>query len=124
MVGSDDEVLQDAAAGCLSNIRKLAMANQKAKQEAKRKRAAERKANDEKRKKEEKLTSSRNGRESTGSCDSFRSEELSYDGRASETSDRAEEEEDKIKRGKESSEPHNKKEERTPSPDARNTKSA
>lgn len=33
MVGSDDEALQEAAAGCLSNIRKLAMANEKARTE-------------------------------------------------------------------------------------------
>ncbi|XP_053323416.1 outer dynein arm-docking complex subunit 2 [Spea bombifrons] len=30
MVGSTDEVLQDAAAGCISNIRRLALANEKA----------------------------------------------------------------------------------------------
>ena len=35
MVGSEDEALQEAAAGCLSNIRCLAMANEKARQEAK-----------------------------------------------------------------------------------------
>lgn len=31
MVGSSDEVLQEAAAGSLANIRKLALANEKAK---------------------------------------------------------------------------------------------
>ncbi|XP_014682000.1 PREDICTED: armadillo repeat-containing protein 4-like [Priapulus caudatus] len=31
MVGSSDDVLQEAAAGCISNIRKLALANEKAK---------------------------------------------------------------------------------------------
>ena len=31
MVGSKDEVLQEAAAGSLANIRKLALANEKAK---------------------------------------------------------------------------------------------
>ena len=30
MVGAADEVLQEAAAGCLANIRKLALANEKA----------------------------------------------------------------------------------------------
>ena len=30
MVGSSDEVLQEAAAGCLGNIRRLALANEKA----------------------------------------------------------------------------------------------
>ena len=30
MVGSQDSVLQEAAAGCLSNIRRLALANEKA----------------------------------------------------------------------------------------------
>ena len=31
MVGSSDAVLQEAAAGCISNIRHLALANEKAK---------------------------------------------------------------------------------------------
>ena len=31
MVGSTDKVLQEAAAGCISNIRHLAMANEKEK---------------------------------------------------------------------------------------------
>ena len=31
MVGSTDEILQEASAGCLANIRKLALANEKAK---------------------------------------------------------------------------------------------
>ena len=31
MVGSADTVLQEAAAGCISNIRRLALANEKAK---------------------------------------------------------------------------------------------
>jgi hypothetical protein len=31
MVGSDDAVLQEAAAGCIANIRRLALANEKAK---------------------------------------------------------------------------------------------
>ncbi len=31
MVGSKDEILQEAAAGCISNIRHLALANEKAK---------------------------------------------------------------------------------------------
>jgi len=31
MVGSKDEILQEAAAGCLNNIRRLALANEKAK---------------------------------------------------------------------------------------------
>ena len=31
MVGSSDEELQEAAAGCISNIRHLALANEKAK---------------------------------------------------------------------------------------------
>lgn len=31
MVGSTDEVLQEAAAGCIGNIRHLALANEKAK---------------------------------------------------------------------------------------------
>ena len=31
MVGSSDEVLQEAAAGCISNIRQLALANEKEK---------------------------------------------------------------------------------------------
>jgi len=31
MVGSEDTVLQEAAAGCISNIRRLALANEKAK---------------------------------------------------------------------------------------------
>lgn len=30
MMGSMDEVLQEAAAGCVANIRRLAMANEKA----------------------------------------------------------------------------------------------
>lgn len=30
MVGSTDEVLQEAAAGCIANIRRLALANEKA----------------------------------------------------------------------------------------------
>jgi hypothetical protein len=36
MVGEDDEALQEAAAGCLSNIRKLAMANERARAKNKR----------------------------------------------------------------------------------------
>lgn len=31
MVGSSDEVLQEAAAGCIGNIRQLALANEKEK---------------------------------------------------------------------------------------------
>lgn len=31
MVGSSDDILQEAAAGCLGNIRRLALANEKAK---------------------------------------------------------------------------------------------
>ena len=31
MVGESDEILQEAAAGCLANIRRLALANEKAK---------------------------------------------------------------------------------------------
>lgn len=31
MVGSTDKILQEAAAGCISNIRQLALANEKAK---------------------------------------------------------------------------------------------
>jgi len=31
MVGATDESLQEASAGCLANIRKLALANEKAK---------------------------------------------------------------------------------------------
>jgi len=30
LVGADDPVLQEAAAGCLANIRRLALANEKA----------------------------------------------------------------------------------------------
>ena len=30
MVGSPDDVLQEAAAGCIANIRRLALANEKA----------------------------------------------------------------------------------------------
>ena len=33
MVGSDDAGLQEAAAGCLLNMRQLAMANERARQE-------------------------------------------------------------------------------------------
>ncbi len=29
MVGAEDEVLQEAAAGCIANIRRLALANEK-----------------------------------------------------------------------------------------------
>ena len=31
MIGSKDEILQEASAGCISNIRHLALANEKAK---------------------------------------------------------------------------------------------
>lgn len=50
MVGSEDEILQEAAAGCLRQIRELAVAIEKAREDIEKRREEERKRRREKKK--------------------------------------------------------------------------